>query len=157
VVQRIDVDQPVFDVMTMSAVRAAGSTSQELISLLLGGFAGLALVLAAIGIYGVVAYNVGRRTREFGIRMSLGAQRSDVLRLVAGRSLVLAATGIAIGLAGAYALTSVMKDLLYGVAATDPITFAAVTTILAAVTLLAGYLPARRATRIDPVLALREE
>jgi putative ABC transport system permease protein len=156
-VQRIDVDQPVFDVMTMSAVRAAGSTSQELISLLLGGFAGLALVLAAIGIYGVVAYNVGRRTREFGIRMSLGAQRSDVLRLVAGRSLVLAATGIAIGLAGAYALTSVMKDLLYGVAATDPITFAAVTTILAAVTLLAGYLPARRATRIDPVLALREE
>jgi putative ABC transport system permease protein len=156
-VQPIDVDQPVFDVMTMSAVRAAGSTSQELISLLLGGFAGLALVLAAIGIYGVVAYNVGRRTREFGIRMSLGAQRSDVLRLVAGRSLVLAATGIAIGLAGAYALTSVMKDLLYGVAATDPITFAAVTTILAAVTLLAGYLPARRATRIDPVLALREE
>jgi putative ABC transport system permease protein len=157
VVQRIDVDQPVFDVMTMSAVRAAGSTSQELISLLLGGFAALALVLAAIGIYGVVAYNVGRRTREFGIRMSLGAQRSDVLRLVAGHGLVLAATGIAIGLAGAFALTSVMKDLLYGVAATDPITFAAVTVILAAVTLLAGYLPARRATRIDPVLALRQE
>ena len=156
-VQRIDVDQPVFDVMTMSAARAAGSTSQELISLLLGGFAVLALVLAAIGIYGVVAYNVGRRTREFGIRMSLGAQRSDVLRLVAGRGLVLTATGIAIGLAGAYALTSVMKDLLYGVGATDPITFAAVTAILAAVTLLAGYLPARRATRIDPVLALRDE
>ncbi len=157
VVRRIDIDQPVFDVMTLATVRAAGSQSQELASLLLGGFAAVALLLAAIGIYGVAAYNVGRRTREFGIRMSLGAQPGDVLRLVIRRGLLLTAAGIALGLAGAVGLTRVMQDLLYGIGATDPATFAAVTTVLAAVTLLAGYLPARRATRVDPVLALREE
>ncbi|MDR3700504.1 MAG: ADOP family duplicated permease [Candidatus Sulfopaludibacter sp.] len=157
VVRRIDIDQPVFDVMTLATVRAAGSESQELASLLLGGFAAVALLLAAIGIYGVMAYNVGRRTREFGIRMSLGAQPGDVLRLVIRRGIVLTAAGLALGLAGAFGLTRLMQDLLYGIGATDPATFAAVTAVLAAVTLLAGYLPARRATRVDPVLALREE
>ncbi|SPE39258.1 conserved membrane hypothetical protein [Candidatus Sulfopaludibacter sp. SbA3] len=157
VVRHVDIDQPVFDVMTLGAVRAAGSTSQELASLLLGGFAVVALLLAAIGIYGVMAYNVGRRTREFGIRMSLGAKPGDVLRLVIRRSLVLTAIGIALGVAGALGLTRVMQNLLYGVGATDPTTFLAVTALLAAVTLFAGYLPARRATRVDPMLALREE
>ncbi len=157
VVRRIDIDQPVFDVMTLATVRAAGSQSQELASLLLGGFAAVALLLAAIGIYGVAAYNVGRRTREFGIRMSLGARPRDVLRLVIRRGILLTAAGIALGLAGAVGLTRIMQDLLYGIGATDPATFAAVTAVLAAVTLLAGYLPARRATRVDPVLALREE
>jgi putative ABC transport system permease protein len=157
VVRRIDIDQPVFDLMTLAAVRATGSESQELASLLLGGFAAVALLLAAIGIYGVVAYNVGRRTREFGIRMSLGAQQGDVLRLVIRRGVLLTGAGLALGLAGAFGLTRVMQDLLYGIGATDPATFAAVTAVLAAVTLLAGYLPARRATQVDPVLTLREE
>jgi ABC-type antimicrobial peptide transport system permease subunit len=157
IVRQVDLDQPVFDVMTLAAVRAAGSESQELASLLLGGFAMVALLLAAIGIYGVVAYQVGQRTREFGIRMSLGAQPGAVLRLVIRRGMAITAIGIVLGLAGAYGLTRVMENLLYGVRATDPATFIGVTIILGAVTLIAGYLPARRATRVDPVLALREE
>jgi ABC-type antimicrobial peptide transport system permease subunit len=157
VVRQVDLDQPVFDVMTLAAVRAAGSESQELASLLLGGFAVVALLLAAIGIYGVVAYQVVLRTREFGIRMSLGAQPGDVLRLVIRRGMALTAIGIALGLAGAFGLTRVMENLLYGIHATDPATFMGVTVILGAVTLLAGYLPARRATRVDPLVALREE
>ena len=157
VIRKLDVDQPVFDVMSMDAVRAAGSASQQLASLLLGGFAMVALLLAGIGIYGVMSYNVGRRTREFGIRMSLGAAPGDVLSMVARGGARMAAAGIAIGLAGSFALTRLLDGMLYGVKATDPATFAGVTVLLTAVALGAGFVPARRATRVDPVLAMREE
>ncbi len=157
IVRGLDVDEPVFDVMSMASVRARSSQMHELISILLCGFAGVALLLAVIGIYGVMAYNVSRRTREFGIRISLGARPSDVLRLAVRRGMALAFAGIGLGLAGAWGLTRLLSDLLYGVSTVDPATFIVVTVLLAAVTLLAGYLPARRATRVDPVLALREE
>jgi len=154
-VRSVDIDQPVFQVATMDATRATGRASQQLATSLLGSFAAVALLLAAIGIYGVIAYSVGQRTREFGIRMSLGARRLDVLRLVVRQGLLLAAIGIAVGLAGAFALTRLLSSLLYGVNATDPVTFAGVTGLLAAVAVAASFLPAWRATRVDPVIALR--
>jgi predicted permease len=154
-VRSVDIDQPVFQVATMDATRATGRASQQLATSLLGSFAAVALLLAAIGIYGVIAYSVGQRTREFGIRMSLGARRLDVLRLVVRQGLLLAAIGIAVGLAGAFALTRLLSSLLYGVNATDPVTFAGVTGLLAAVAIAASFLPAWRATRVDPVIALR--
>ncbi|HEV2446579.1 MAG TPA: FtsX-like permease family protein, partial [Candidatus Sulfopaludibacter sp.] len=157
VVHRLDPNQAVYDVMSMDAVRAAGSRYHQLATLLLAGFAVVALLLAAIGIYGVMAYNVGRRTREFGIRMSLGAQPADVVTMVARGGARLALVGIAIGLAGAAGLTRLLDSMLYGVRATDPATFAAVTALLAVIALAAGFVPARRATRVDPVLALRDE
>lgn len=156
-VRGIDVDQPVFAVQTMDEARAAGRASQLLATWLMGGFALIALLLAAIGVYGLVAYNVGQRTREFGIRMSLGAKPRDVLGLVVRQSIVLTAAGMVTGLAAAFALTRLMGALLYGVRATDPLTFAGVTGLLACVALLASYIPARRAARVDPVTALRCE
>jgi putative ABC transport system permease protein len=156
-VHRLDADQSVYEVMSMNAVRAASAAPQQLASLLLGGFAGVALLLAAIGIYGVMAYNVGRRTREFGIRMSLGARPADVQRMVVKGAGRLAAIGIAIGLAGAVSLTHVLDNLLYGIRATDPATIGGVVVLVGAVALAAGFVPARRATRVDPVLALRDE
>lgn len=154
-VRGVDVDQPIFKANTMDATREAGRASQQLATSLLGSFAGVALLLAAIGIYGVIAYNVGQRTREFGIRLSLGARRLDVLRLVVRQGLVLAAAGIAVGLAGAFALTRLLSSLPYAVNATDPMTFAGVTALLGAVAVAASFLPAWRATRVDPVIALR--
>jgi ABC-type antimicrobial peptide transport system permease subunit len=136
-------------------MRSAGQASQRLVTSLLSSFAGVALLLAAIGIYGVIAFSVGQRTREFGIRMSLGARRLDVMNLVVGKGLLLAGAGIAVGLAGAYALTRLLSSLLYGVNPTDRVTFAAVTTLLAAVAIAASFMPAWRATRVDPVIALR--
>jgi putative ABC transport system permease protein len=156
-VRRLDPDQAAYDVMSMNAVRAAASGPQQLASLLLGGFAAVALLLAAIGIYGVVAFNVGRRTREFGIRMSLGARPADVLRLVMRGGGRLTAIGIAIGLAGAVSLTHVLDSMLYGIQATDPVTIGAVVVLVGGVALAASLIPARRATRVNPVLALREE
>jgi ABC-type antimicrobial peptide transport system permease subunit len=138
-------------------VRSAAQGSQRLVTSLLSSFAGVALLLAAIGIYGVIAFSVGQRTREFGIRMSLGARRLDVMNLVVGKGLLLAAAGIAVGLVGAFALTRVLSSLLYGVNATDPVTFAAVTGLLAGVAIAASFMPAWRATRVDPVIALRCE
>jgi putative ABC transport system permease protein len=157
VVRQVDRDQPVFEVRTMDAVRAASSAPQQLTSFLLGVFAIVALLLAAIGIYGVMAYSVGRRTREFGIRMSLGAQRADVVGLVARGGLRLIAAGIVFGLAGALGLTRLLDSFLYGVKATDPATFGVAAAVLGSVALIAGYVPARRATRIDPVIALKDE
>jgi putative ABC transport system permease protein len=125
--------------------------------LLVGVFASVALLLAAVGIYGVISYSVVQRTREIGIRVALGANESDVLRSVVGRGMALALTGIVLGLAGAYGVTRVLSSLLVGVRPTDPITFASIALLLAAVALLACYVPGRRATRVDAMVALRSE
>jgi putative ABC transport system permease protein len=130
---------------------------QRFSMLLLGAFAGLALVLAAVGIYGVMSYSVAQQTREIGIRMALGAQRSDVLKMTVGQGLRLVLTGVAIGLAAAFVLTRVMATLLFGVSPTDPLTFVSISIVLIAVAVLASYIPALRATRVDPMFALRYE
>jgi putative ABC transport system permease protein len=125
--------------------------------LLLGVFGGTALLLAVLGIYGVTAYSVARRTQEIGVRVALGAQRVDVLRMVVGQALALAAAGVGIGLLAALALTRVMRSLLYGVSPMDPLTLAAVPLFLIGLAALAAYLPALRASRVDPMVALRSE
>jgi len=120
-------------------------------------FAGIALLLAAIGVYGVVAYAVAQRTREIGVRVALGADKGDVLRLVVGRGLGLTAAGVALGVLGAAGFTRVLRSQLYGVSPFDPLSFVLTTLLLVAVTLLASYVPARRAMKVDPMVALRHE
>jgi putative ABC transport system permease protein len=124
---------------------------------LLGGFAGLALLLAGIGVYAVISYSVSQRTGEFGVRIALGAQRRDVLRLVLGQAVRLAAIGLLIGIIGAFALTRTISSLLFSVSASDPTSFVVACVILVIVALLASFVPARRATKVNPVIALRYE
>ena len=153
----LDRQLAVADVRTMSQVISESTAPRRFNLFLLLAFAALAVALAGIGIYGVLSYSVAQRTHEIGIRMALGAQRGEVLRLVVGQGLLHLGVGIAIGIAGALALTRFLASLLYEVRATDPVTFAAVSTILTGIALLASYVPARRATKVDPMVALRCE
>ena len=153
----IDNAVAISDVITMEAAIGAALARPRFQFMLLGMFAIVALLLAAAGIYSVMSYAISRRTQEIGLRLTLGAQRGDVLRLVLGQAMIRVAIGSAIGLAGALALTRLMANLLYGVQPTDPLTFGAVSLVLIGAALLASYIPARRASRIDPMVALRQE
>ena len=157
IVARLDPDQPVTDIMTMQHALAASISDSQFYLRLLGSFAAMALLLAVIGIYGVMSYFVNQRTHEIGIRMALGAQRADVLAMIATLGLKMAAIGIAIGTALALGLTQLIKVFLYGVKPTDPLTFVSVAILLAAIALLACLIPAIRAVGIDPTVALRYE
>jgi putative ABC transport system permease protein len=156
-VWEIDKDQPVSNIRTMKEVLSESIARQRFSMLLLGIFAAVALALAAVGIYGVMSYSAAQHTREIGIRMALGAQSRDVLKLAIGQGMKLALAGVAVGLIGAFALTRLIESLLFGVSTTDPATFALVTFLLIAVALSACYIPARRATKVDPMIALRYE
>ncbi|HEX9671778.1 MAG TPA: FtsX-like permease family protein, partial [Thermoanaerobaculia bacterium] len=156
-VRALDPDQPLFDVRTMTARVEEALAPARSSTGLFAAFAALALLLAAVGVYGVISYSVAQRTQEIGVRMALGARRRQVLGQVVGQAAALAAVGLAAGLAGALALTRLLGSLLFEVSATDPATFAAVPLLLAAVAVLASWLPARRAARVDPAVALRTD
>jgi putative ABC transport system permease protein len=153
----VDKDQPVANIDSMEHIVAGAVARQRFSMLLLAVFAGLALVLAAVGIYGVMSYSVAQQTREIGIRMALGAQRGDVLKMTVKQGLKLVAVGLACGLVIAFILTRVMATLLFGISATDPFTFLSISLVLLAVALLASYIPALRATKVDPMIALRAQ
>jgi putative ABC transport system permease protein len=156
-VRQVDPDQPIYNIKTMDEIRAESVAGERLNLTLFSIFAGIALILAIVGIYGVMSYTVTQRTHEIGIRMAIGAQQRDVFKMVLGQGMMLALIGIGVGLVGAFALTRLMATMLFGVTATDPATFAAIAILLTAVALMACYLPGRRATKVDPVVSLRYE
>jgi putative ABC transport system permease protein len=153
----LDRDLPVFDVMTMEELRSVSVTAQRIGGTLMAAFAGFALVLAAIGLFGVIAYAVSERTREIGIRMALGAKPREVFLLVVGQGMTLAFIGLLVGLPLALGMGRAVAGLLYGIGPNDFTTLASVAAILAAVAFVACYIPARRAMRVDPMVALRYE
>ena len=156
-VLKLDKEQPTTYIKTLNQYFSTSVAQQRFSVVLLGVFAAVALVLAAVGIYGVLSYAVTQRTHEIGIRMALGAGRREVFRLVVGRGMLLSVIGVVGGLIAAFALTRLMATLLFGVTATDAVTFSSVAGVLLGVALLACYIPARRATKVDPLIALRYE
>jgi putative ABC transport system permease protein len=156
-VKAMDPDLPIINVRTMTEVISRSVWQPRLYAILFGVFAAVALALASIGVYGVMAYSVSERTREIGVRVALGAQRRDVLKLVVAQGMALTLIGAGLGLVGALGLTRLMQSMLFEVSATDPLTFAALAVLLSVVAMLACYLPARRATKVDPMVALRCE
>ncbi|HEX8685508.1 MAG TPA: FtsX-like permease family protein, partial [Pyrinomonadaceae bacterium] len=156
-VAQVDRDLPVYRVTTMEKLVSESLAQRRFSMFLFGVFAALALALAVVGLYGVMSYAVAQRTHEIGLRMALGAQARDVLRMVVGQGMWLVAAGLGLGLLGAFALTRLMSSLLFEVSASDPLTYAGIALLLGAVALLASYLPARRATKVDPMEALRYE
>ena len=154
---RVDPDQPVTDIKTMDELVSTEAAGRRFVLQLIGVFAAIALVLAAVGIYGVVSYGTRQRTHEIGIRMALGARGRQILWLIAGQNAKWLLIGITAGVASALALTRLLAAYLYAVRPTDPLTFVAVALLLLAVALLAVYIPARRATKVDPMVALRYE
>jgi ABC-type antimicrobial peptide transport system permease subunit len=156
-VWKIDSDQPRWKIRTVEFLLDQRVADRRFLMALMGIFASLALVLTVIGLYGVISYMVNQRTQEIGIRMALGAQASNILRMVLRQGMTLVVTGVALGLAAAWILTRLMARLLYGISATDPLTFTSIALLLTLVALLACYFPARRATKVDPMVALRCE
>jgi putative ABC transport system permease protein len=153
----LDPTLPIYDIRTLEQYLSDALWKRGFLSALMGGFGLLALLLTTIGLYSVLSYNVVQCTREIGVRMALGARINDVLWVVMGQGIKLIALGITLGLAGTFATTRVLKKFLFGVTATDPLTFILVSLLLASVALLACYLPARRAAKVDPMVALRHE
>ncbi|HEV2829872.1 MAG TPA: FtsX-like permease family protein, partial [Pyrinomonadaceae bacterium] len=156
-VQALDPNQPVYNVNTMERTLEESLVTQRLSMTLLAFLATLALILAAVGIYGVMSYTVTQRSHEIGIRMAIGAQQRDVFKMVIGRGMMLTLIGVVFGLLGAFALTRLMSTMLYGVEPTDPVTFVSIGILLIGVALVACYMPGRRATKVDPLVALRYE
>jgi len=156
-IAKLDRNAPIYDIKPFDEYVSGSVAQPRFNSVLLGVFAGVALLLTAIGLYGVIAYSITQRTQEIGIRMALGARSGDVLRLIVWQGMTLALIGVALGLAGAFAATRLMKSLLFGVGATDPLTFVSIAALITLIALVACYLPARRATKVDPMIALRCE
>jgi putative ABC transport system permease protein len=153
----MDKDLPMSNVMTMEQILSESIAQPRFNMLLITIFAVVALALASVGVYGVISYSVSQRAHEIGVRIALGAQPGDIFKMVLGQGLKLSLAGAGAGLVAAFALTRVMSGLLYGVQATDPVTFAIIPAILIAIALLASYIPARRATKVDPMVSLRCE
>jgi len=156
-VSAIDPNEPINQVVPMNEHLSNSLALRRYLMLLLGVFAAVAFVIAAVGIYGVTSYAVSQRTHEIGVRMALGARARDVLRMIIWRGMGLTLAGVALGLTAALAMSRVMKNLLYEVSPTDPATFALITSLFVGVALIASYIPARRATKVDPLQALRQE
>src|SRR5580700_1683453 len=154
---KLNSQNAMYEAITMEEIIAESLAARRFSMILLGIFATLALLLSSIGIYGLISYVVGQRTREIGIRMALGAQRRTVLWLILGEGMKMAMIGVVVGIVAAAGLTRLMSQLIYGVSAADPVTFAGVTIVLTAVAFVACYVPARRAMRVDPMVALRYE
>ena len=153
----LDPNMPLVHTETLEEYMAVPLFTARATGILLSAFGALALLLALVGLYGAVSYSVSQRTREFGVRLALGAQRADLIRLVLREGVAATVLGLAMGVIGALVLTRVLSSLLYGIRPTDPLTFAGVSAFLLAVTLAANYIPARRATKVDPMVALRYE